>query len=440
MFNARVKRIGNSYLITNDAGSYVILNKSDYLLFKTKKYTKKLHQILEENGIIVTNANKESIIRNYRRNKAQIFIGPSLHIVVPTRRCNLLCKYCQAPIVNTNEFDMTEKTAKNVVDFIFKSPKKNLKIEFQGGEPLLNFKIVKYIVNYAIKKARETDKEIQFTMVSNLTALTNEKLDFLVKNRVWLCTSLDGPRELQEKNRPGSYDALKKWIPIIQKRMRQNLSAIAVISKDSLKYPKEIIREYKKFGFSRIWVKPVRAIGKGKDEKVSPERYIEFWKELINLLINEKISEVYTTILIKKAILNENPLFTDLESPCGAVISQLAYEYNGDVYTCDEGRMIEDDVFKLGNVVEDYKDIIHSGKGIIKCSQNELLFCKRCAFKPFCGVCPVASFAETGSPIPKIGNFDCKVVMAQFEFLFEKFFSEKSYEKMFLKWAETKDL
>jgi uncharacterized protein len=450
LFSPRVEKFDFGYFLTNDAGNFIILNHEDYNKFISNNLDSQLRQRLEDNLILITNQNKQKAIKEYRASKKQILNGPSLHIIVPTARCNQNCIYCHSPNAKVNEkgFDMTKETAKKVVDFIFQSPSKTLTIEFQGGEALLNFDIVKFIVSYAKSLAGELNKELKFTIVTNLSNMDEDKLSYLVKEKVWPCTSLDGPKELHNLNRPNSFSYLKKWIPKVQKETLNRLSAICVATKSSLNFPKQIVDSYIDFGFKRIWVQPFHALGKAKilKDKISflAEDYVKFWQTMIEYIVDNDLplKEVTASFLLRKVIKNENPLFVDLQSPCGAVINQLAYDYNGDIYSCDEGRMVDSDLFKVGDVDMKLSEVLKSPTAcsLIGLSVNDLLHCDNCAFKPYCGVCPVLAYAENASPVSKPNSFECKVVKAQFRYLIKKYFSELSYKNKFDSWASTKDL
>lgn len=112
----------------------------------------------------------------------------SLQLMI-TRKCQLRCKYC--PILK-GECDMSIKVLHNAVNFLFTSSRKNLRLDFTGGEPLLRFDLVKEAVQYARKLAREKKKNISFYMVTNLIALNDEASDFLSRENFLLELSLDG--------------------------------------------------------------------------------------------------------------------------------------------------------------------------------------------------------------------------------------------------------
>ena len=185
-------------LITTEHGAWVVLNNSEYKLLKDGKLSKDLNLFtaLEDKGVIVTDKNTERIAQMYRDRFHYLFNGITLHIVVPTLRCNQKCIYCHASSVpaTAKGYDMDKKTAKATVDFIFQTPSPFLTIEFQGGEPLLNFEIVKYIIEYVKKRncSESSDmsgwyagrKNIDFTVATNFTAMDEKKLEFLMENNI----------------------------------------------------------------------------------------------------------------------------------------------------------------------------------------------------------------------------------------------------------------
>ena len=135
-----------------------------------------------------------------RRQKGYAINATSLHIFVVSKNCNFNCIYCQAGNLNQKkDYKMTKDIAKKSVDIAMQSPSKYLTFEFQGGEPLTNFETIKYIIEYAeeIKK----DKIIEYAVVSNLTLMTDEMMNFFKEKGVNVSTSIDGNKELQNKNR-----------------------------------------------------------------------------------------------------------------------------------------------------------------------------------------------------------------------------------------------
>lgn len=443
MNHVRSKNLRGGTLFTTDHGSWVFLTKEEHNILKTGKADDQLLGLLKEKGILIDENNIKKIVKEYRKKCRYLFEGVSLHIVIPTLRCNLKCVYCYSKAKGEEEkgYDMDEETAKKTVDFIFQSPSKVITIEFQGGEPLLNFDIIRFITGYAKDLNQKYKKNLSFQLVTNLTLMDDEILDFLMKEKIGISTSLDGNELVHNKNR-GEYSKTVNWIKKIKEKY--NLSAMMLTTRHSLPYYKEIIDEYVSLKLGSVWIKPVNNLGYAqkvwKEISYSPEEYLGFWKKSLDYIIklNKDIplKEHYTVILLKKILLKDCYNFTDLESPCGAALAQLAYDYKGDIYTCDEGRNYE--IFKLGTVDNSYRELLTfpNALGIVAASTNDTLICDNCAYKPYCGVCPVCSYAKHGNIVPKLPDYRCKIFKGMFDYVFEKLLFNEEYRKVFLKWVE----
>lgn len=441
--NVRCRKIGKGYLVTTDYGSWAYLDDKEYKQLQSGSVTEPLQSILKKQGIILNEDNIDTFVSDYRKKSSYLFQGTSLHIVVPTLRCNMTCVYCHAnaKAAKAKGCDMDKATAKKTVDFIFQSPSPAITIEFQGGEPLLRFDIVKYIVEYAEKKNLELKKNMQFSLVTNLTLMNEDILNFVISHNIGICTSLDGPKKLHNTNRQ-EYDKTAPWIKKILKK--HTLNAMLLVTKHTLPYHKEIVDEYVKHGLPKIWIKPVNRLGYAqknwKDVGMTAEEYLEFWKKALDRIVkvNRKrfLAENYTTIILRKILTKESVNFTDLESPCGAAIGQLAYNYNGSIHTCDEGRLY--DIFRLGTVDDKYKDIVASTGtcGIVRASINDNPICEVCAYKPYCGLCPVCNYADNNTLIPKLPDRRCRILKGMFDHIFEKLLLDKEYRKVFFSWLK----
>jgi sulfatase maturation enzyme AslB (radical SAM superfamily) len=137
--------------------------------------------------------------------------------------------------------DMTEETARGVVDRIFAGPSPAITIEFQGGEPLANWPVVRFIVDYARTLNKTAGKSLWLNLVTNLSLLDEEKRDWLLKRGVNFCTSIDGPAELHDRNRPygggASHETAVRWFKDITERTRRKtfrIDALLTVTRQSL--------------------------------------------------------------------------------------------------------------------------------------------------------------------------------------------------------------
>ena len=448
------KELGDKYLLTNDTGKFILLCKDEFqkLIQNDLNNNEELRNRLIRK-LFVFDKHKElfvdEVYPEVRRQKGYLFGGTQLHIFILTKDCNQKCVYCQASALghSFNDSNMSKETAERAVDLAFQSPSRNLNFEFQGGEPLLNFPVLKHIIEYTKSKNADNQREITFNLVSNLIALDENMLDFLVSNKVSICTSLDGHEYLHKQNRPCDindyYKVIKNNINQINKVSSDinssfgRVQAIQTTTKHSLKYAKEIVDEYISLGFNSLFIRPLTPLGFAKErwDKIgyTSEEFLVFYKETLDCIIELaisgiNISETYATILLKKILGNFAVNFMELRSPCGGAIGQLAYHYNGNVYTCDEGRMLSesgDDSFKLGDVfTSTYHQLIESPITKALCISSCLETipgCQECVYNPYCGTCPIYNYVQEGSIFALMpANYKCKINKGIMDFLFNK--------------------
>ena len=462
------EKLGSQYLLTNDGGDHCFLTKADFSKFLQGKLPKDKDPFLtlHEKNFLNCGPSLINLSGKYRAKHSFLFTGPSLHIVVVTLRCNHKCLYCHASSqdMSRKELDMSLETARKVLDTIFKTTSLFIAIEFQGGEPLVNWPVVKFIVEEAWKRNKVAKKDLELRLVSNFTLMTEEKFKYLIDKKVSLCLSLDGPEKLHNKNRPmqggTSYKYAAKWAnrffkeyPKLNKKGYIFKMGLAVtISRFSLPYYKAIIDEFLKLGFDYFYLRPLNPFGftleHWKEIGYTAGEYINFYKKaldyIIKLNLKRKIvrEKMAVTFLIK--ILTEwDPGHMDFRSPCGAGLGQLAYNYNGDVYTCDEGRMLSmmgDENFRLGSVYQnDYKEIIANPvvrtMSVASCLDG-LAGCSDCVFKPYCGVCPIYNYSKQGNIFGQMPvNERCMISKAILNYLFEKL-KNKKIREVFKSWVD----
>ena len=413
-FNFR--ELNNQILLTNDFGCHMFLRKEEFkrLLAKDIDDGSDLYKKLLESKMIYEDSDLAFSSRNsFRLREMKGYMGEatSLHIFVVTTACNFNCVYCQANSGThcPNRY-MDAETAERAVDIALQSPAKHLAFEFQGGEPLLNFSIIQHIVHYA--EEHKNGKRIDYNVVTNLSLLTNEMVDFFRLYRFGISTSIDGAQDLHDWNRPfkdgkGSFSAVTEAVS----RVRESglsIGAIETTTRQSLQYAPEIVQAYAELGFDNIFIRPLTPLGKARKNwktiGYTPEEFLGFYKAALDqiLLLNEKgicMRETHASIFLKK-LSGINMNYMELRSPCGGGIGQIAYFADGRVFTCDEGRMLAemgDPSFQLGDVFhDDYRSLIKRGTCRTVCASSvleTLPSCCDCAYQPYCGVCPVVNYA-----------------------------------------------
>ena len=363
----------------------------------------------------------------------------ALHIFVLTLRCNQNCVYCQASSQQESNchVTMSRHTMEKSVELMFKSRSPQLTMEFQGGEPSLEYELLKYGIELAEKRNIEEHRQITYVLCTNSINLTEKVLELCKQYQVLISTSLDGPAFLHNRNR-GKADSYNKVVAGIAKARDvlgfDRVSAFMTTSIEALDYPVEIVDEYVKLQFSNIFIRALNPYGlatHNEDWDDYTNRFIDFYKQALNHIIdlNKKdvfFREEYATIILKKMITSFNSGFVDLQSPAGIVNSVIVYNYDGYVYASDESRMLAemgDYTFRMGSVDDDYGQLVYGKKvkNWAKVWANETLAgCSDCALKTYCGADPVRNHSTQGDIYGyRPGSLLCKKNKAIIEFIIE---------------------
>jgi His-Xaa-Ser system radical SAM maturase HxsB len=383
-----------------------------------------------------------------------------LHIFVVTLRCEHTCRYCQVSRQSAakSEFDMTEETARQALELAFRSPSPHLKIEFQGGEPLLNFPLVRWITAEAKRMNKEHGKDLAFVIATNLALLDEEILNFCAEDDVYLSTSLDGPRDLHNGNRrrPGqdSWQQAVAGIRQVQDRLgADRVSALMTTTEASLDRAAEIIDTYAGLGLRGVFLRPISPYGfalRGRSgANYDVTRWLQFYTAGLDRIIELNrhgvpMVEMYASIIAKKMLTNTDPGYVDLTSPAGIGIGALVYNYDGDIYASDEGRMLAemgDRTFRLGNVHDSsYADIMLSDGLLPPLMESIALsapMCATCAFEPYCGADPVFHHATAGDFIGhKALSAFCQRNMGLFTLLLRRMRDDPYVRDLMRRWAQ----
>jgi His-Xaa-Ser system radical SAM maturase HxsB len=360
----------------------------------------------------------ELLAMKLRTQKRRLADLTSLHMFVVTLRCEHTCRYCQVSRQATGhgEFDMTQKTAAAALQHVFSSPAPRIKIEFQGGESLLNFELIRWVVEQAEEMNISEQRDLAFVIATNLALIDDEMLDFCDEHQIFLSTSLDGAEDLHNHNRrrPGQ-DSWQRAVTGIE-RVRERLgpefvSALMTTTEASLTQPEAIIDSYVALGLTSIFLRPispygfaVRVRGGGQYDA---QRWLEFYRRGFDYIVELNrtgipIAEVYASIIAKKMFTNNDPGYVDLTSPAGIGIGGIVYNYDGGVYASDEGRMLAetgDQTFRLGHVTDTWGDLMSSNKLLDPLWDSYTLSapaCDTCAFEPWCGADPTFHHTTMG--------------------------------------------
>ncbi len=476
------RAIGDQVLVTNTEGSFILLTHEEFGSFLEGTVAKgsPLYGKLAERNMVRAEADASKIARRMAARRTFIHHGPNLHIVVVTLRCNETCVYCHASRADmtATHTDMSPEIADKTVETIFQTTNPSVTIEFQGGEPLVAFPIVKHVIEKARKVNETAGKNLEFTMVSNLSLLDDEKLEYLVANKVQICTSIDGPEHLHDKQRklPG-LSAHKEATRAIRKvndaykamgldPTLYHVEALLTTTRDALPRWKEIVDTYVDLGCRALFLRPVDPFGFA--DRTAPRveypraEYLTFYRNAVDYMftLNKQgveILERFAAIFLTKILGGEDPNFLDIRNPCGAAIGQIAYNYDGKVFTCDEGRMLHemgDSTFLIGDLAAPsgssgaapsmYRDMMgHETVRAMAVASNldAQPDCVNCTYQPYCGVCPVHNHRTQGSIFGRMRESTlCAVHKGIQDYLFEKIGSrDPEVFEILKRWTTVRD-
>ena len=451
-------------VVTNFVGEFVILKKEKlndvvqkkllpteetYSLLRSRHFIKEASDSASIELLGLKTRTKFSNLRNFT----------NLHLFVVSLRCDHSCGYCQVSRQSENKaaFDMTEATADKALEIVFKSPNQAIKIEFQGGEPLLNFEIVRYVVLAAKKINEEHKRDLQFVITTTLALITDEILDFCKEHKIYLSSTLDGPEDLHNQNRPRpGKDSHARFVEGL-KKARDKLgydavSALMTTSPASLGRVRDIIDEYLKHDLDGIFLRHLSPYGfaiKTKSYKAyNVDKWLEFYCEGLDYIVELnkqgiRFTEYFASLLLTKMFTANDPGFVDLMNPSGAGISAVVFNYDGDVYASDESRMLRemgDTSFKIGNLHTNTYEEIFTSEALLNALDDSFTMsapmCSDCAFEPWCGAEPVFHHAIFGDVLGRKPESEfCKRIMGVVKHLLRKMQSDPEAKDIFIRWA-----
>ncbi len=400
----------------------------------------------------------ELLATKARTKRAHLEGFTKLHIFVVTLRCEHSCRYCQVSRVTQDRqrFDMTEATASRAVEFAFRAPAQTIKIEFQGGEPLLNFERIVQIVRESRDRAAREGRQVEFVVASNVSQLTDSMLAFFKTEGVSLSVSLDGPGWIHNTNRPrpggNSYELTIENVARAREALGHDaVAALMTTTRLSLDHPRAIVDEYVEQGFHAIFLRSLSPFGFARRSATTLgydfERFAQFYTQALDRIIEVNragypLVEVFAQILLTRMLTPYSTGYVGLQSPSGAGIAVAVYNYDGDVYAWDEGRMLAeagDKRFRLGNLQSDSYEAVFGGerlRALVEASCVESTpGCADCAFQPWCGADPVFAHATQGDIVPHIpsSEFHSKHAFI-IRHLLERCRSDDSARKIFWSW------
>ena len=374
---------------------------------------------LKEAGQLFTEDIYEPYIDNFK-DRPTVVKALCLHIA---HDCNLRCKYCFA---STGDFGTGRKlmpfsVGKQAIDFLLEKSvgRENLELDFFGGEPLMNWDVVKQIVEYARSKEEEYGKKFRFTITTNGMLLDDEKIDYINKEMSNVVLSIDGRKEVNDRMRvkvdgTGCYDRIvKNYKKLVEKRGDKEYYVRGTYTNYNLDFSEDVMHLYKQ-GFDQVSVEPVmedESVEYAITEKDLDKIYEEYDK-LVDKIANIKKNGGFINFFHFMIDLDQGPCVIKRLRGCGSGNEYVAITPDGDIYPCHQ--FVGHEEYKMGNLEEGTfnTDIKKEFAG---CHVYSKPSCRDCWAKFYCsGGCNANNYIYNGD-IHKAYELSCKIMRKRLE-------------------------
>lgn len=331
--------------------------------------------------------------------------------------CNLACKYCFA---GKGEYDgpkglMSFETGKRALDFLIEQSgtRKNLEVDFFGGEPLMNWEVCKKLVEYGREQEKIHNKNFRFTLTTNGLLINDDVIEFCNREMGNVVLSLDGRKSTNDamrvsRNGSGSYDLIiDKFKKFADSRNQENYYMRGTYTHNNLDFSKDIIH-MADMGFKELSIEPVVC---SPDEPYAlKDSDLPILKEQYQILADEMLKRYRKgngfTFYHYMIDLDAGPCIVKRVSGCGVGTEYLAVTPNGELYPCHQ--FVGDEKFLLGNIWDGItnKQVLEQFENCNVYSHKE---CKDCFAKLYCsGGCAANAYHTTGS-VNGIYEFGCEL-------------------------------
>lgn len=320
--------------------------------------------------------------------------------------CNLNCSYCFASQgkYHGDRAIMSYEVGKRALDFLVENSgtRRNLEVDFFGGEPLMNFGVVKDLVAYARSIEKEKNKNFRFTLTTNGLNITDEVIDFANKEMSNVVLSLDGRKEVHDRFRVdlagrGSYDRI---VPLFQKFVEKRGGKNYYMRGTFTRYNPDFLNDIKAMldlGFTEISMEPVVCAENDPSALTAEDREIvkKQYEDLAKLMIERRNAGKPFTFYHYMIDLKGGPCIYKRVSGCGSGTEYMAVTPWGDLYPCHQ--FVGEENFRLGSVFEGVTNLEKQNE-FAACNVYAREECADCWAKLYCaGGCAANAYHATGS-------------------------------------------
>ncbi len=358
---------------------------------------------LKENGKLFSEDNFEPYAGTLKQKTAGVVKALCLHVA---HTCNLNCEYCFA---SQGKFHgeralMSFEVGKRALDFLVENSgaRHNLEVDFFGGEPLMNFDVVKRLVKYARSIEKEKNKNFRFTLTTNGMLIDDDVIEFSNKEMSNVVLSLDGRREIHDKyrvdyNGNGSWEKIvPKFQKFVKERGNKNYYMRGTFTHQNPDFLEDI-KVMLDLGFTELSMEPV--VAKENDPAALTKEDMEIVKEqyekLAALMLEREKSGKPFTFYHYMLDIKGGPCIYKRISGCGSGTEYMAVTPWGDLYPCHQ--FVGDEKYKLGNIYDGVTNK-EAQQEFADCNLYAREECRSCWARLYCsGGCAANAYHKTGS-------------------------------------------
>ncbi|MFS2327591.1 His-Xaa-Ser system radical SAM maturase HxsB [Brucella sp. H1_1004] len=436
----KFRSVNQDFIISDDAGGFFkgdaafidryaheTLNDQDFTFLRRNG-----HSFEEEGDLSWTSF----AYRWSRRQSVNASVG--YVILVPTLRCNLACSYCQVSRApeTARGFDWSDETLAAALDFLGSLETKSIKIEFQGGEPLLRVDLLEKVRAFCRQKFEAS----QFVVCTNLQNLTEREWAFLADDDTFISTSVDGDWKTHELQRTQNPKTTKAFFDNLEKAVRRfpegKVSALPTIDVNNPPDLGALIDNFESYGIRSIYLRPINFQGFARKLKHGSSP-IDRWNNIYSAFIDQIVArnfetkavveEYYFSQSLKRILRMGADQHVDLRNPNFFAADYLVIDYDGNLYPTDEARMlsrvgrVDLSIGSLSLGLDVEKIALLNGSSLNNFDPD----CIHCAYQPFCGSDLIDDLSRYGRiDLPRHETWFCKRHTAIFDKAFEYLYSD----------------
>ena len=374
---------------------------------------------LEENGKLFTEDEFENLAIDYKNN-SNVVKALCLHVA---HTCNLNCSYCFASQgkYHGDRALMSFETGKQAFDYLIANSgsRKNLEVDFFGGEPLMNFDVVKKLVEYARSVEKEHNKNFRFTLTTNGVLIDDDVIEFANKEMSNVVLSLDGRKNINDHFRVdhtgrGSYDLIvPKFKKLVEARNGKDYYMRGTFTHNNVDFTNDIFH-MADLGFTELSMEPV-VCPPGDPYALTQEdlpKLFEQYEILAKEMVRRKKAGNGFTFYHYMIDLTNGPCIYKRITGCGSGTEYMAVTPWGDLYPCHQ--FVGDTKYLLGNVWDGVTNKAVQDE-FRSCNAYACKECKDCWAKLYCsGGCAANSYHATGS-IQGVYEYGCELFKKRME-------------------------